>query len=329
MGNFMAQGGLGNEREADNVPPQKSEGRHGKARRQDVLNDREPFVRVRDKEVVIHFEIFLRVFNIIGGKGDVLGKEVSINTYAVNGVPDLAVVACDKIYPGQRMRKNKRVLLARRDTFCDYFISLGYGDEISRHKRVELIICKTVDRRVPFLGKRDAPRAYHPGRGHACILKIISISSLSLECSFVFYFERSFTSAQAIRTNMGYARSYALRMDLAQFRELAAFAQFGSDLDAKTLAQIDRGKRIMEIFKQPQYNPIPVEVQVAVIWAMQNGYVDQVPVERIKEFQTKFTEFLTTRKVELLAKIEREKAVSDALKAELKTVTDEFKQTWK
>jgi F-type H+-transporting ATPase subunit alpha len=120
-----------------------------------------------------------------------------------------------------------------------------------------------------------------------------------------------------------------LKGDLAQFRELAAFAQFGSDLDAKTLAQIDRGKRIMEIFKQPQYNPISVEVQVAVIWAMQNGYLDQVPVERIKEFQTKFTEFLTTRKVELLAKIEKEKAFSDTLNAEVKTVADEFKQTWK
>ena len=120
-----------------------------------------------------------------------------------------------------------------------------------------------------------------------------------------------------------------LKGDLAQFRELAAFAQFGSELDAKTLAQIDRGKRIMEIFKQPQYNPIPVDVQVAVIWAMQNGYLDQVPVERVKEFQTKFTEFLTTRKVELLAKIEKEKALSDALTADLKTVADEFKQTWK
>src|ERR1051325_11281399 len=76
-----------------------------------------------------------------------------------------------------------------------------------------------------------------------------------------------------------------IKGDLAQFRELAAFAQFGSDLDAKTQAQIDRGKRIMEIFKQPQYDPIPVEVQVAVIWAVQNGYVDKVPLERVKEFQ--------------------------------------------
>jgi F-type H+-transporting ATPase subunit alpha len=120
-----------------------------------------------------------------------------------------------------------------------------------------------------------------------------------------------------------------LKGELAQFREMAAFAQFGSDLDAKTQAQIDRGKRIMEIFKQAQYNPIPVEIQVVVIWALQNGYVDDVPVERIKEFQNKLTEFFTTRKAELLAKIGKEKAISDALKAELKTVADEFKQTWK
>src|SRR5262247_42677 len=119
-----------------------------------------------------------------------------------------------------------------------------------------------------------------------------------------------------------------LKGDLAQFRELAVFAQFGSHLDAKTQAQIDRGKRIMEVFKQPQYSPIPVEVQVAVIWAVQNGYVDQVPVERVKEFQTKFSEFLTTRKVELLARIEKEKALSDGGKAELKTIADEFKQLW-
>jgi len=120
-----------------------------------------------------------------------------------------------------------------------------------------------------------------------------------------------------------------LKGDLAQFRELAAFAQFGSDLDAKTQAQIDRGKRIMEIFKQPQYRPIPVEVQVAVLWTVQNGYVDQVPVERVKEFQAALTEFLTIRKVELLATVKKEKVLSDVLKAELKTVTDEFRQTWK
>ncbi len=120
-----------------------------------------------------------------------------------------------------------------------------------------------------------------------------------------------------------------LKGDLAQFRELAAFAQFGSDLDEKTQAQIDRGKRIMEIFKQQQYNPIPVEIQVVVIWVAQNGYLDQVPVARVKEFQNKLTEYFTTRKGQLLAKIGREKELSDELKAEIKAAAEEFKQTWK
>ena len=120
-----------------------------------------------------------------------------------------------------------------------------------------------------------------------------------------------------------------LKGDLAQFRELAAFAQFGSELDAKTQAQIDRGKRIMEVFKQPQYSPIPVEVQIAVIWAVQNGYVDNVPVERVKEFQAKVTEFLSTRKPALLQNIATEKALSPALSAELKAAIDQFKDTWK
>jgi len=119
-----------------------------------------------------------------------------------------------------------------------------------------------------------------------------------------------------------------LKGDLAQFRELAAFAQFGSELDAKTQAQIDRGKRIMEVFKQPQYSPIPVEVQIAVIWTVQSGYVDDVPVERVKEFQAKLTEFLTTRKTELLQKIAAEKVLSPALSDEAKAAVDQFKDTW-
>jgi len=120
-----------------------------------------------------------------------------------------------------------------------------------------------------------------------------------------------------------------LKGDLAQFRELAAFTQFGSELDAKTRAQIDRGKRIIDIFKQPQYNPIPIEVQVSVIWAIQNGYMDAVPVDRIKEYQSKLTEFLTTRKADLLHKIALEKALSDALTEELKAATSSFQETWK
>jgi F-type H+-transporting ATPase subunit alpha len=120
-----------------------------------------------------------------------------------------------------------------------------------------------------------------------------------------------------------------LKGELAQFRELAAFAQFGSDLDAKTQGQIERGKRIMEVFKQPPYNPIPIEIQVAVLWVAQNGFIDDVPVDKVKDFQSKLTDFLTTRKPQLLAKIQKEKALSDALTAELKAVATEFKQTYK
>ena len=120
-----------------------------------------------------------------------------------------------------------------------------------------------------------------------------------------------------------------LKGDLAQFRELAAFAQFGSELDAKTQAQIDRGKRIVELFKQPQFSPIAVEIEVAVIWAVQNGYLDDVPVERVKEFQAKLTEFLETRKPELLRRVALEKVLSEGLTTELRAATDQFKETWK
>jgi F-type H+-transporting ATPase subunit alpha len=116
--------------------------------------------------------------------------------------------------------------------------------------------------------------------------------------------------------------------DLAQFRELAAFAQFGSDLDAKTQALLERGKRIVELFKQNQYNPLPVEVQVAVLWAGQNNFLDDVPVDKVKDFQAKLTDFLGTRKADLLAKIRNEKAINDALAAALKTAVTEFKQTY-
>jgi F-type H+-transporting ATPase subunit alpha len=120
-----------------------------------------------------------------------------------------------------------------------------------------------------------------------------------------------------------------IKLELAQFRELAAFAQFGSDLDAKTQAQLERGKRLYEIFKQPQYSPIPVEVQVAILWVAQNGFVDDVPVDKVKDFQAKLTDCLTTRKTELLGKISREQALSDELIAALKATATEFKQSYR
>ncbi len=120
-----------------------------------------------------------------------------------------------------------------------------------------------------------------------------------------------------------------IKLDLAQFRELAAFAQFGSDLDAATQAKIERGKRIVEVFKQPQYKPIAVEAQAAVLWAAQNGHFDDVAVEKVKDCQNKLTEYLTTRKSALMGKVAKEKALSDALTAELKAAVTEFKQTYK
>jgi F-type H+-transporting ATPase subunit alpha len=119
-----------------------------------------------------------------------------------------------------------------------------------------------------------------------------------------------------------------VKLDLAQFRELAAFAQFGSDLDAATKARLDRGSRIVELFKQKQYNPIPVEEQVAVMWAMQNGFIDSVPVDRVKEFQVKLQDWLQTRKEALLRAIRDKKQLDSDLESQLKSAMEEFKTTW-
>ena len=120
-----------------------------------------------------------------------------------------------------------------------------------------------------------------------------------------------------------------IKLDLAQYRELAAFAQFGSDLDAKTQATLERGKRIVELFKQSQYKPIPVEFQAIILWTMQNGLLDDVAVEKVKDFQNKITDFLNTRKPALLEKVRTEKAFNDALAAELKAAVTEFKQSYR
>ena len=119
-----------------------------------------------------------------------------------------------------------------------------------------------------------------------------------------------------------------IKGDLAQFRELAAFAQFGSDLDAKTQALLERGKRIVELFKQNQFQPLPIEMQAAVLWAVQNNFMDDVPVEKIKDFQAKLMDYFNTRCADLLKKIRTEKAISDALAGELKTAVTQFKPTY-
>jgi F-type H+-transporting ATPase subunit alpha len=119
-----------------------------------------------------------------------------------------------------------------------------------------------------------------------------------------------------------------IKGDLAQFRELAAFAQFGSDLDAKTQAILERGKRVVEVFKQQQYDPISVEAQASILWAVQNNFFDDVPVDKVKDFQQKLSEYFHTRKPDLLKKILKEKAIGDAIAAELKAAVTEFKQSY-
>jgi len=119
------------------------------------------------------------------------------------------------------------------------------------------------------------------------------------------------------------------KLDLAQFRELAAFAQFGSDLDEGTKKKLDRGARIVELFKQQQYLPKSLEIEVATLWAMQRGYFDSVPVDRIRECQAKLEEYLSTRKESVLEKVRNEKAISDEIESELKAALEDFKASWK
>src|SRR4051812_10230255 len=109
----------------------------------------------------------------------------------------------------------------------------------------------------------------------------------------------------------------SLRLDLAQFRELAAFAQFGSDLDKATLNQLNRGRRLVEILKQPQYQPLPVEKQVAIIYAATNGYLDGVPVESLRAYETEFYKFLDTRKSGVIKGLSEKKQIDDAVKGDL------------
>lgn len=118
------------------------------------------------------------------------------------------------------------------------------------------------------------------------------------------------------------------KLDLARFRELEAFAQFGSDLDAKTRAQIDRGQRVVELFKQVQYKPLPMEQQVVCLWAMQNGYFDDVDVDRVQEFQDQMLEYLSTRKEDFLSLLAREAALTDEVLEKMKSVVEEFKSSF-
>ena len=118
-----------------------------------------------------------------------------------------------------------------------------------------------------------------------------------------------------------------MRLDLAQYRELAAFSQFASDLDKATKAQLDRGARMVETLKQAQYSPLLVQDQVMVIYTAVKGFLTDIPVERVVEFQTDFLKFMHTQHPEIGRKIIDQKKLDDALEAELRQAIEEFKET--
>lgn len=119
-----------------------------------------------------------------------------------------------------------------------------------------------------------------------------------------------------------------IRLELAQFRELEAFAQFGSDLDEKTRAQIERGRRSVEILKQGQYEPMVVEHQVAILYALTNGFLDDVAVEEIKNWEKDFHKYLDSNAKELIALISEKKELSDDVIAALEKAIKEFKEVY-
>jgi F-type H+-transporting ATPase subunit alpha len=119
-----------------------------------------------------------------------------------------------------------------------------------------------------------------------------------------------------------------LKGELAQFRELAAFAQFGSDLDAKTKAQLDRGNRIVELFKQPAFSPLPIELQVAVLFAMQKGFFEPIDIRKVVEAAVSLKSFFTTRKDALLAEIRTKAALDAELEAKLQAACEEWKSSF-
>ncbi|MGH6926889.1 MAG: F0F1 ATP synthase subunit alpha, partial [Dongiaceae bacterium] len=118
-----------------------------------------------------------------------------------------------------------------------------------------------------------------------------------------------------------------LRLDLAQYRELAAFAQFGSsDLDQATQRQLNRGARLVELLKQPQYRPIPVEKQVAIMYAGTQGLLDQIPLDQVRAYEEEFHRFMDTRFANLLTAIRDKKNLDDEIKASLNAAIKEFNE---
>jgi len=119
-----------------------------------------------------------------------------------------------------------------------------------------------------------------------------------------------------------------LKLDLAQYRELAAFAQFASDLDKATRDQLTRGEKISEVTKQPQYQPLSVEKQVAILWVVTNGYLDDVPTARIKDFEQRFYRFLESERPEVLTTLAAKPELNDEIVGSLRSAAADFKETF-
>src|SRR5215210_4073809 len=115
-----------------------------------------------------------------------------------------------------------------------------------------------------------------------------------------------------------------LRLDLAQYRELEAFSSFASDLDAATKKQLERGARTVEMLKQPQYQPVPVEKQVVVIYAVTNGYLDELPVPQIRKWEHDFLDYLEASHPKVLSDIRTKKSLDDDLSNRLKAAITGF-----
>ncbi len=119
-----------------------------------------------------------------------------------------------------------------------------------------------------------------------------------------------------------------LRLDLAQYRELEAFAKFGSDLDKSTQAQLNRGMRLVELLKQPQYQPMPGEKEVMSLYAATRGYVDTVPVDRVGEYETQMLAFVERKYPEILTEIKEQKVIGDSLDVKMKEALQEFAEVF-
>jgi F-type H+-transporting ATPase subunit alpha len=118
-----------------------------------------------------------------------------------------------------------------------------------------------------------------------------------------------------------------LRIDLAQFRELAAFAQFGSDLDKSTQSQLERGRRLTEILKQGQYQPMEVEKQILIIWTVTNGLADDIAVEDLREFEAQLSDFVEKSHPAIFNTIREKKNIDDDLKSQMRQAIEDFKST--